>query len=75
MNKLELRSYLESIYNVKIASVHTQNILGAHACIATFCVMAAAPGLLFVCDSLAASPLNVCVCCSQVRRSAPRHAA
>lgn len=29
MNKLELWSYLESIYGVKVASINTQNILGA----------------------------------------------
>ena len=28
MNKIEVKSYLESIYGVKVAHVATQNILG-----------------------------------------------
>jgi hypothetical protein len=32
MNKLELQSYLESIYDIKIAGVQTQNILGEAVC-------------------------------------------
>lgn len=38
MNKREIREYLEQIYNVRVAKVNTQNILGEHSESTSKCV-------------------------------------
>ena len=72
MNKLELRSYLESIYGISVASVQTQNILGsAHLFFILFffsCLI-----LLHIFWSYERTRTQmVCVCTGKVKRTKAR---